>query len=120
MNLLFFVIGIRATEGGSRPNLINSSIPDYDYVTTLDMFDLLQGLLMKNQTYHNISSQSINQTYHNISNQSINQTYYHDSSYDIATLSVTIISALLNILTIYFVSVSKLPEKTYSAAPNIE
>ena len=106
MNLLFFVIGISATQGGSRPDLIdfNSSIPDYDYVTTLDMFDLLQGLLMKNRTYHNIS------------NQAINYFYYHDSSYDIATLSVTIISALLNILTIYFVSVSKLPEKTYSAA----
>ena len=52
MILLIFVIGISAAKGGPRPDEMNFNItsPDYDYVTTLDMFDLLQGLLMKNQS----------------------------------------------------------------------
>ena len=118
MYFLFFVFGICATKGGPRPDLskfeedLNITTPDYDYLTTLDMFDLLQGLLMENRTQQIHTNNSLNQTYI--------LTTTEDSSFAIAIMTITIFCTLLNLYTIYIVSASYSNAQTYSAAQTIE
>ena len=138
MNLLFLIIGISAAvEGGSRPDNVtlweyervdkgpwmnvtkpeNITTPDYDYVSTLDMFDLLQGLLFRDQTHqveiHNTTNQSVNQTFNNSSME--------NNTLNIVTLSVTILTAILNLITVFILSaVPKPMDKTYFAATTVD
>ena len=131
MNLPIFFIICSVIEGGSRPDVLSTVAAkfdermatnfsmnlDYDYVTTLDMFDLLQGLLVRKEPnqieIHNTTNESFNQTF----NYSTN----NDKVFDIVTVSVTILSALLNIGTIYIVKTAQKPIKqTYYAATAVD
>ena len=123
MILLIFVIGISAAKGGPRPDEMDFNItsPDYDYVTTLDMFDLLQGLLMKNQSteVHTMTADFDNIT-HTTNNNTFIQIVTRDDTLQITGFVLSIFSILLNIFTIFILSKNNSFEKTYSAAQTVD
>ena len=134
--LLFFIFDISATDGGSRPNDTELKGPDFDYNDTdfdnlaLDIFDLLQNIILRDQVKVNIynTTAAQNCTSSNVSQQ-IDVNIFNttnnrsDESLQITALSITIVSILLNVYAIYCIATIErplMPKQTYYATSTID
>ena len=90
--LLLLIVCESATQGGSRPDNItvdyyDNNLNDFEYATTLDIFDLLQSILLREQPNRTINISSF-----------WNSTNERDDTWNIVLLSLTIICIILNLL----------------------
>ena len=116
--LILIIVCESATQGGSRPdnitNYLDNDINDFEYATTLDIFDLLQSILIREQPNQTINISSF-----------WNSTNEQNDTWNIISLSLTTICIIVNMFTFaitYNIYIMQLPtdSKTYFPANTVD